>query len=114
MQDLETPAVFTTVDPTGNPNSIYVILVKSDNRETVLISDGAMYKTRENIMSGSRGVFVFITKQYKAYQLKGTIKYHTSGPLFEYNPANETPEHPRYGMVELIVDEAYAGSIKLL
>jgi len=111
MQELETPAVLATVDPSGNPNAAYMILVKIDNPEIVLISDGAMHKTRQNILSGSRGSVVFLTKDFKAYQIKGSIKYHTSGPLFEHKI---DPHYPRFGVVELVVDEVYEGAEKLL
>jgi len=114
LQLLETPAVFATVDSSSRPNAIYVMLVKSDDRRSVLISDGAMNKSRENIRHGSHGSVVFLTKELRAFQIKGTIKYHVSGPLFDYYPDGKDPNHPRHGLKELVVDEVYEGAEKLL
>jgi predicted pyridoxine 5'-phosphate oxidase superfamily flavin-nucleotide-binding protein len=114
LQELDTPAVFTTVDPNSNPNAAYVMLVKVDNPEIVLLNDSVFSKTRENILSGSRGSVVFLTAEHKAYQLKGALTYHTSGPLFDHMRSVVEEIHARVAAVELRVDEAYEGAEKLL
>jgi predicted pyridoxine 5'-phosphate oxidase superfamily flavin-nucleotide-binding protein len=114
LQQLDTPAVFTTVDSNGNPNSAYVMLVKTDNPEIVLLNDSVFHKTRENIMTGSRGAVVFLTAEHKAYQIKGALKYHTSGPLFDHMRRVVDVIHARVAAVELVVDEVYEGADKLL
>ncbi|MDR3706681.1 MAG: pyridoxamine 5'-phosphate oxidase family protein [Capsulimonadaceae bacterium] len=114
LQDLDTPAVFTTVDPNGNPNAAYVMLVKVDNPEIVLLNDSVFTKTRANILTGSRGSVVFLTADHKAYQIKGNLKYHTSGPLFDHMRSVVEEIHARVAAVELIADEVYEGADKLL
>ena len=114
LQALDTPAVFTTTSPDGNPNAAYVMLVKINNPEIVLLNDSVFTKTRRNILSGSRGSVVFLTAEHKAYQLKGALRYHTSGPLFDHMRRVVSDEHARVGAVELVVDEVYEGATKLL
>lgn len=114
LQELESPAVFSTADPDGNPNAAWVMLVKIDNPEIVLLNDSVFTKTRANILSGSRGSVVFLTADHKAYQIKGALRYHTSGPLFEYMRRVVEEIHARVAAVELVVDEVYEGADKLL
>jgi len=113
LQSNDSPAVFTTVDPTGNPNSAYVMLVKIDDPNMVLLNDSVFTKTRANILSGSRGAVVFLTADHKAYQIKGDLKYHTSGPIFDHMRASVDPIHARVAAVELVVDEVYEGAERL-
>jgi len=114
LQELDTPAVFTTVDPAGNPNAAYVMLVKIDNPEIVLLNDSVFSKTRENILSGSRGSVVFLTRDHKAYQIKGALVYHTSGTLFDHMRRVVESTHARVAAVEMVVDEVYEGAERLL
>ncbi|HEY3332263.1 MAG TPA: pyridoxamine 5'-phosphate oxidase family protein [Capsulimonadaceae bacterium] len=114
LQDHNAPSIFATTSPDGNPNAIYVMLVKTDNPEIVLLNDSVFTKTRENILTGSRGAVVFLTADHKAYQIKGSLKYHTDGPLFEYMRSQVDATHARVAAVELLVDEVYEGAEKLL
>jgi len=113
LQDLQTPAVFSTVGTDGNPNAAYVMLVKVDNREIVLLNDSVFHKTRENILSGSRGSVVFLTAAGKAYQLKGALHYHIGGPLYDHMRSVVDATHARIAAVELVVDEVYEGAERL-
>ena len=75
----EGPAVFTTVDGNGNPNSVYVTCARIYGSDRIAIADNYFDKTRKNILEGSRGSFLFITKERKAYQIKGSISYQVTG-----------------------------------
>jgi uncharacterized protein len=54
-----------------------------------------------------------MTPEWKAYQIKGTLEYVTSGPLFEQMRATVDHKHPRVAAVALHVSEVYSGSEKL-
>ncbi len=106
--------VLSTVDDQGVPNSIYATCVGKFDDETLVVADNYFDKTRKNLLSGSRGSLLFITGDGEAFQVKGTLKYHSEGPVFDdmksWNPA----KHPGHGAAALKVEEVYSGSKKLL
>ncbi len=111
--DRQGPAIFTTVDTAGMPNAVYVGSMQLCGGDTVAIADNYFHKTRANIHAGSRGSFLFITKERKSYQLKGCIEYQEAGPLYDemkrWNPA----KHPGVAVAALRVEEVYSGSERL-
>ena len=109
----EGPAVFTTVDGQGLPNSVYVLGMKLLEDGRIAIMDNYFQKTRENIKNGSKGSFLFLAKPRKPYQAKGTIEYFTSGPVYEDLKASVDPKHPRLAAAVLRVEELYSGSERL-
>lgn len=109
----EGPAVLATVDADGKPNVIYVGSVNAWGDDTVLVADNYMHKTCANILAGSPGALLFLTKDRKAYQFKGAITYHTEGPLFESMKTWNKPEYPGVAAVALQVREIYSGAEKL-
>ncbi|TFH15213.1 MAG: pyridoxamine 5'-phosphate oxidase family protein, partial [Lentisphaerales bacterium] len=58
----EGPVVFTTVNGNGTPNSIYATCVKKFSDDKLVIADNYFSKTRSNILAGSKGSILFITK----------------------------------------------------
>ena len=108
------PVIFSTVDENGVPNAIYAACVSKWDDNKIIIADNYFDKTRKNILRGSKGSVLFITEESKAYQLKGTIEYHTEGDIFtdmkKWNPA----KHPGHAAAVLIVEEAYSGAEKLM
>ena len=109
----EKAIVFSTVSEKGGPNSIYATCVSRYNENTFLVANNYFDKTLKNIVSGSKGVILFITKDEVSFQLKGTIKYFTSGDEFDnmkkWNPA----KLPGHGVAVLNVEEVYSGADKL-
>jgi len=103
------PVVFATADASGRPNAIYVTWVKRFG-DAVLLADNYFDKTKANILAGSRGALVFLTKEGSSYQVKGSIDYQTSGPAFdEMKGWLPDPERfPGHGAALLEVDEAYS------
>lgn len=105
--------VFTTVDKAGIPNTIYASSVLLHSSDTILIANNHFSKTLENIQSGSKGSVLFITSEKKSYQVKGSIEYHTQGPIYEgmkqWNPKQDLCQ----GVVALKAEEAYSGAEKL-
>ncbi len=111
--DHEGPIVLTSVDAAGVPNAIYATCVQEYGDNTVVVADNYFKKTRANILAGSRGSLLFLTKAGKSFQLKGHIEYHTSGPVFtamkQWNPA----KHPGVAAAALVVEQVFSGGEQL-
>ena len=109
----EGPAVFATVGENKNPNIIYVTCVSFFGDNKVVVADNYFSKTRKNIMLGSKGSLLFISKDNKAYQVKGKLEYHKSGELFDYMKSWNPQEHPGNAATVLLVEEVYSGADRL-
>jgi predicted pyridoxine 5'-phosphate oxidase superfamily flavin-nucleotide-binding protein len=109
----EGPVCFCTVDEDGTPNSIYatVVAIMKDGR--IAVADNYFDKTKSNILRKSRMSALFITKDHKAYQVKGTVEYATQGPLFEEMLTWAQPKYPRTGVAVLNAISVYKGKEKL-
>lgn len=110
----EGPAVFTTVNANGLPNSVYVLGMKLLEDGRIAVMDNYFHKTRENIKNGSKGSFLFLARPRKPYQAKGSIKYSTSGPEYEALKAFVDPKYPRVAAAVLSVEELYSGAEKII
>jgi hypothetical protein len=55
-----------------------------------------------------------MTKDKKAYQLKGALEYHEAGPVFEDMKTWNPPKHPGHGAAALVVEDVYSGARRLL
>lgn len=109
----EGPIVLTTVDRAGQPNAIYASSVREFGDDTLVIADNYFHKTRANILAGSPGSLLFLTTERKAYQLKGTFTYHTSGPVFDDMKTWNPDRYPGVAAAALKVEEIYSGAEKL-
>jgi uncharacterized protein len=107
------PAIFATVDEDGTPNVIYVGCLGRHGDDTLVVADNYFVKTRRNIKAGSNGAFLFMGNDGKSYQVKGSIEYHTEGPLFDEMRSWAPEQHPRHAAVALKVEAAYTGAEKL-
>jgi len=108
------PAILTTVSEESMPNAIYVTCVALYDDSTALVADNYFDKTRCNILGGSKGSLLFITEDNKTFQIKGTIGYHTSGPVFDQMKSWNPEKHPGHAAAALAVEEVYSGAEKLL
>jgi len=112
--DRDGAIILTTVDSTGMPNSIYATCVGSFGGDRLVVADNYFNKTRANLLHGTKGSILFMTKQGKAYQVKGSMQYETEGVVFDdmkcWNPA----QHPGNAAAVLMVEEVYSGGEKLL
>jgi predicted pyridoxine 5'-phosphate oxidase superfamily flavin-nucleotide-binding protein len=108
------PVVLTTVDSTGNPNSIYATCVSRYDESRLIVADNYFDKTKKNIVAGTRAAILFITDDNIAYQVKGAIELVTSGDIYDdmknWNPV----KHPGHSAAVLTVEEVYSGSKKLV
>ena len=113
-ENREGPVVLSTVDRDGNPNAIYATCTSKYNEEIIVVANNYFSKTMDNIQAGSNGSILFITKEGKSYQIKGSIDYHTTGAIFDDMKKWNPEKHPGHGAAALNVEEVYAGAEKLL
>jgi predicted pyridoxine 5'-phosphate oxidase superfamily flavin-nucleotide-binding protein len=110
-EDREGPAVFVTVEASQvMPNAIYVGEIRYIPEKGFIIADNYFSKTRENIKKGTNGAILFLTKERKSFQVKGTLTRHTQGSVFENMQSWHDPKHPGVAAVLLRVEEAYSGA----
>jgi uncharacterized protein len=115
LENREGPAVFTTVSRAGVANSVYVGFLHKLNDDKLVVADNYFDKTRQNILGGNPGVLLFITKEKKAYQVKGSLSYETSGEAYEDMKGNWLDEkYPGVAAVVLNVEEVFCGAEQLL
>jgi len=108
------PAVFTTVDEQGIPNSIYVSCIKIYDETKIVIADNYFHKTLKNIKNGGKGSILFITGDKVSFQLKGKVKYESSGEVKQYMRDCLDPKYPVHGVAVFYTDEIFNGSKKIL
>ena len=111
--DREGPIVLGTVDGHGKPNVIYATCVKKFSEDKLVVADNFFDKTRANIKAGSPGSMLYITKDGKAFQVKGTIEYHQDGAIFDDMKTWLNPKMPGIAAAVLNVEEVYSGAEKL-
>lgn len=76
------PCSLATVDTNGTPNVIYAGTVCRCDKG-FLIANYHFDKTLANLKANPRAALLFFTQEQKAYQVKGTISFHSEGPLCE-------------------------------
>ncbi|MGC9326865.1 MAG: pyridoxamine 5'-phosphate oxidase family protein [Candidatus Hinthialibacter sp.] len=108
--DREGPAIFATIDDGGVPNIIYVSCVGLYGDDRFVIADNYFHKTRRNIQTNSKGALLFREKEGKAFQVKGTLTYHTGGEIYENMKTWNPPQHPGHAAVSLHVEQAFSGA----
>ncbi len=113
-KDREGPVILATVNEDRNPNVIYATCVSMFGTDKLVVADNYFKKTCENILTGSQGSILFMTKEGKAYQVKGSLAYHKTGEIFDDMKQWNPEKHPGHAAVALNVEEAYAGVEKLL
>lgn len=106
--------VFSTIDKSGMPNSIYATCTSKFNDSIFVVADNFFHKTRENILAGSKGSILFITKEGTSYQLKGTMRYYTSGQIYDDMKKWNPERLPGNAAAAMEVEEVYSGSEKLM
>ena len=112
--DREGPVVLTTVSADGIVNSIYATCVSKFDEERLVVADNYFDKTRQNIQSGNKGALLFITKEGKAFQVKGRISYETSGDVFDAMKNGWLDKkYPGHAAAVVHVEEVYSGAEKL-
>ena len=113
-KDRNGPVVLATISDTGMPNIIYATCVGMFGTDKLVVADNFFNKTRTNILAGSKGSLLFITKDQKAYQVKGSFEYHKDGEIFDDMRKWNPPEHPGHAAAVLKVEQVYSGAEQLL
>jgi uncharacterized protein len=112
-EDRKGPAIFTTVNESQMPNTIYVTCVSKFGEDTIVVANNHFSKTQENILAGSKGSILFMTNEGKTYQIKGTIEYCTEGEIFD-DMKEWNSSRPGHGAAAINIEEVYTGAEKLL
>ncbi len=110
----EEKIIFTTVDKDGIPNSVYITCTAMYGEDLIIVADNYLDKTKKNILAGSKGSVLFITKEGKAYQAKGSIEYHREGEIFADMKTWNPEKLPGHAAAALKVEEVYSGAEKLM
>lgn len=113
-ENREGPVVLATVDENGTPNIIYATCVGKFADDTLVVADNYFDKTRRNLRRGSRGAILFMTKDKKAFQAKGMLEYHESGPIYDDMKKWNPTQHPGNAAAALRVAEVYQGAEKII
>lgn len=109
--DREGPAILATVSPDGTPNIIYVTCVAAFGDDRLVVADNYFDKTRRNLQAANKtGAILFQDKEGKAYQVKGTMEYHTEGEIFDDMKRWNPEKHPGHAAAVLLVERVYSGA----
>jgi len=112
-EDRDGPVILATVGENGAPNIIYVTCVGVLGDDRIVVADNYFDKTRKNLLRGCKGAILFRDKKGKAYQIKGSLEYHTKGEVFDFMKTWNPPEHPGHAAAALLVEAVFSGAEKL-
>lgn len=113
-ENREGPVILTTINKNKVPNSIYATCVSIYQGNRIIIADNYFQKTRQNIQEKKKAAVLFMDKNGKAYQIKGTIESHQDGEFFENMKQWNPPEHPGHAAAVLTVEEIYSGADQII
>ncbi|MGE9292984.1 MAG: pyridoxamine 5'-phosphate oxidase family protein [Puniceicoccales bacterium] len=105
--------ILTTATTDGEPNAIYVGII-GRCPEGFFIANNYFHKTLANLKANPKASLLFITKERKAYQIKGTISFQTEGPVYDAMKAANKPDYPGHSAALLSVEAIYSGAEQLV
>jgi len=94
----------------GMPNVAYISYLKVIDDQTVLIADNYLNKTRDNILDNGHVSFVVLDEEKGSFQIKGTAKRLTEGPLFDDVQTWVSDNLPKVAAVVMHVEKIYNGA----
>jgi hypothetical protein len=106
--------ILTTVAPDGTPNAIYVGIVGRFDDSTFFVANNYFHKTKQNILSGSKASLLFLTKERKSFQIKGTIELQKNGPVFDEMQRINPTKYPGHSAAVLHVEDVFSGAEHLV
>jgi len=83
-------------------------------KQRFVVADNYFHKTRMNLLAGSKGALLFCDKDGKAYQVKGSLEYHTDGEIFDEMKSWNPSRHPGHAAAALVVEQVFCGAEQLL
>jgi uncharacterized protein len=107
------PAVLTTVDAHGKPNTVYCGATRFLEDGRVSIANNRFAKTFANLEHTTVVSVLFLDKERKSYQIKGSFEYLTSGPEYDHMKTWNAPPRPGIGVLVISPLEVYSGSKQL-
>ena len=113
-QNHEGPAIFTTVNQAGEPNSIYVTCVDLHPDGFFVVADNYFSKTRANLQAGGSGSLLFMDREGKTFQVKGGLSYHTQGGMFDFMKSWNPAKHPGLAAAAIRVEQVFSGAEQLI
>ena len=81
--------------------------------DKIVIANNSMSKTLENIENGCKASLLYIAPEREAYQVKGSIENHPSGPVYDSMKSWLNPDYPGRSAVLLTIEEVYYGPNKV-
>jgi predicted pyridoxine 5'-phosphate oxidase superfamily flavin-nucleotide-binding protein len=105
--------VLSTVSKDGIPNSIFVGVSGRYDDRTFFLANYYFSKTKQNILNDGKASLLFLTKDRKSYQIKGTMELQDSGPVYEAMKEINPSQYPAISVAVLHVEEVFAGALKL-
>ena len=112
-ENKEPRLIFTTVSSDGEPNSVWVLCVKMLDEKRILIANNFFNKTLDNLLNNNRGSLLMIAPEREAYQIKGSLEYHTEGEIYDDMKAWLDPKFAGVGAVILNIESIYYGAEKV-
>lgn len=113
-EEREPICVLATVALDDTPNAIYVGVVGRFDDSTFFVAYNYFHKTKENILAGSKASLLFITKEKKAFQIKGAIELQDSGPVFDAMKRINPEKYPGHSVAVLHVEAVFSGAEQLV
>lgn len=113
-QQREKRMVLTTADKNNVPNAIWVLCAELLDDNKVVIANNSMQKTLGNVGGGGKAALLYIAPEREAYQIKGKIEQHSSGPVYEHMKSWLSPNFPGRSAVLLHIEEVYYGAERVV
>ena len=78
------------------------------------MADNKFHKTRANILAGTKASLLYLTKEKKSYQIKGSLEYLTQGEIYEEMKNGWLDKkYPGNASTVIHIEEVYSGAEKL-
>lgn len=102
-----------TASAGGVPNVIYVGIV-GHCAEGFFVANNYFNKTKANLEANPHASLLFLTKDRKAYQIKGTVSFHTEGPVYDAMKAINPDKYPGHSAALFTVESIFSGAEQLV
>jgi len=112
-QNRERRMVLTTTDRHNVPNAIWILCAQIVDDDKLVIANNSMSKTLANIENGCKASLLYIAPEREAYQIKGSVENHPSGPIYDDMKRWLNPNYPGRSAILLHIEEVYYGANKV-